>query len=166
MISMRGSSRVIAVTSPAASASTASRQIRTAAGSPESTAFAQSAASASGSPDAAAQARLTAEAEARVSRQPRCPQPQSGPSGRTTMWPISPAYPCAPASMVPVMPMAPAIPVPSGTKRKRSAPLPAPIRPSARPPVLTSWPSATGTPPSRLPSFSRIGTSRQPRFAA
>lgn len=81
------------MTSPPASASTAFRQTSTAAGSPDSTAFAQSAASAVGSPDAAAQARVTAAADARVSRQPRWPQSQSGPSGRTTMCPISPAYP-------------------------------------------------------------------------
>lgn len=111
----------------------ASRHTSIASGSPASTASAQAAASASGSPLAAAQARETAPAEASVSRQPYCPQPHFGPPGRTTMCPISPAYPCAPASIRPSMPMAPAMPVPSGRKRKRSAPLPAPIRPSASP---------------------------------
>ena len=100
---------------------------------------------------------LTAAADAYRSRQPRCPHGQGVPPGRTTMWPISPAKPCAPASTRPSMPMAPAMPVPSGTKRKRSAPRPAPIRPSARPPVRTSWPRATGTPPSRSASSSRRG---------
>ena len=34
--------------------------------------------------------------EASDSRQPRFPQPQSGPSGATVVWPISPAIPSAP----------------------------------------------------------------------
>ena len=98
------------------------------AGRPESTALAQSAASASGSPLAAAQARVTAAAEARVSRQPRWPQPQSGPPGRTTMWPISPAYPWAPASIAPPMPMAPGDP---GAERDEQEPVGAPARADA-----------------------------------
>lgn len=117
MISVRGSSSVSPVTRPVASASMASSHTSWARGSPDSTALAASAAVALGSPHASAQASPTAEAEASRSRQPRCPQPHGGPSGRTTMWPISPALPCAPGSTVVPMPMAPAMPVPSGTNR-------------------------------------------------
>ena len=48
-------------------------------------------------------ARPIAAAEAIASRQPRPPQPQRRASGpvRTTMWPISPAAPCAPGSTRP-----------------------------------------------------------------
>ena len=89
---------------------------------------AQSAASASGFPPAAVSEAWAAAAEAYRSRQPRCPQGQSVPPGRTTTWPISPAKPCAPDSTRPSIPIAPAMPVPCGTNRKRSAPRPAPIR--------------------------------------
>ncbi|CAM5338477.1 hypothetical protein SCALM49S_06236 [Streptomyces californicus] len=163
MMSVPGSSRVSAVTRPAASASIASRQTAIAAGSPASTALAQSAASASGSPSggpgpgsprlAEAQrlqaAALAAAAVGAVGADHDVADLAGVAVGARLDLPrdaTGPGYPACRAGR--------------GSPRSRPASLCAPRRVRL---VRTSWPRATGRAPSRSESRARSGTSRQPR---
>ena len=81
--------------------------------------------------------------------QPRRPQPQSAPPGRTMMWPISPAPPRDPLNGRPSRMNDPPTPVPIHTPRTLSTPCAAPACHSPRSPTSASLPTATGTPISR-----------------
>ena len=64
----------------------------------------------------------SAEPEANRSQHPRRPHGQSGPSGSTTMWPISPTKPLLPRWMTPPASTPPPMPVPRVTSTASRAP--------------------------------------------
>src|SRR5215218_742786 len=99
--------------------------------------------------------------------QPRRPQGHSSPPSTTTMWPISPAAPCAPAQRQPPSTIPPPTPEPANTTSRSSKPRPAPSRCSARVATLTSLPTRTCTPRASAASEpSGTGSSNPGRLAA
>ena len=169
MIRVRGSSRVSAVTRPSASASTAVPPD----GEGARVAGLDGLGGVRGVRPAGRRTRRPRRGRPRR-RRPASPGSRAarsrtpGPPGRTTMWPISPALPCAPASIRPPMPMAPAMPVPSGDEEEAVGALAGadPAFGEAAGAHVVAEGDAGAVPPSRSASRARIGTSRQPRLAA
>ena len=100
-----------------------------------------------------------AEPEAKRSQHPRRPHGQSGPSGSTTMWPISPTKPLLPRWMTPPASTPPPMPVPSVTSTASRAPWALPTVDSASSAQVASL-SMDASWPSRSASRSRSGRSR------
>ena len=145
MISVRGSSRVSPVTRPVASASMASRHTAGARGSPDSTALARV-----GRRGRRVPARRGPGAARRRRRRPAPPGSRAARSRTRARRGVRRCGRSPPRCRA--RPARPAVDADgardAGAQRheqKRSTPLPAPMRPSARPPVRTSWPSATGS---------------------
>ncbi|MBT9163095.1 MAG: hypothetical protein DDT27_01664 [Dehalococcoidia bacterium] len=104
--------------------------------------------------------RAMAVPEARASRCPLPPQLQTGPSGSTTMWPISATDTLDPLRNCPLMIIPPPIPVLTVIYIRRSNPRPAPNRCSPRAARSASFSTQMGMWNSSS-SCSFKGTSRQ-----